>query len=143
MSRYGAGRGVANTLNSVARGTQVKATRRIVGSIAIITLLVGCGADRFGAHPAQVAPFVVTPDLAVGYAIRDAQHAKPGEFGCILQGAPTQIDGARMTYREVRQLLGASPIPGSNDDRIVWLILLRGDIAVSSVIPPIPISPQA
>ena len=132
MRRNGAGR--------IAQG--------IAGCVLVVSLLAGCGATRFGPLPEQATHGEVTRDLAVRYAINDAQHAKPGEFSCILMGSPTQINGARMTYREVGQLLGFSSRPESDDMRAVWLIVLRGNVAAQSVIPrmsaslsPVPLPP--
>jgi len=116
----------------------------IAGCVLVVSLLAGCGATRFGPLPEQAAPADVTRDLAVRYAINDAQHAKPGEFSCILMGSPTQINGARMMYREVGQLLGFSSRPGSDDMRAVWLVVFRGNVAAQSLIPltvPFPSAP--
>lgn len=117
--------------------------RGITGCVLVVFLLAGCGATRFGPLPEQAMPASVTRDLAVRYAINDAQHAKPGFFGCILIGSPAQINGAQMTYREVGQLLGFPSRPESDDMRAVWLIVLRGNVAAHSVIPstPTPLSP--
>lgn len=95
--------------------------------------------SRVASQPTQA----ITSDLAVGYAIQDAQQAKAGEFTCVLQGLPTRINGAQMTYREAQLLLGALPDPVSGDDRPVWLIVLRGDIAAQSLAPPIPTTPKS
>jgi len=114
----------------------------IVLSVLCVGVTVGCVGSQFASRSTQAAN-VITSDLAVSYAIQDAQHAKPGEFTCVLQGLPTQINGAQIPYGEARHFLGALADPVSGDDRPIWLIVLRGDIvAQSNVPPPLTITPQ-
>lgn len=91
--------------NERARSSQERADAIQADAIQQAVLSVCCGklARRFSARgmwghafhlwSEGATPANVSLDLAVRYAINDAQHAKPGEFACVLMGTPTQITG--------------------------------------------------
>ncbi len=112
-------------------------------SLIVLGLCLVVLAGLVVSHVVSRPPPALTANRAVGYAIRDAQQVKPGFLGCVLRGLPTQINGAQLPHHEARQLLDASPDSGSGDNRLVWLIVLRGDIGTQTSGPATPATPQS